>query len=172
MSPTTFDLQECELTCSDTVLFKQILISAEVVHTLALTSSFESTTLTTLSFDLRTSRPLGDFTQIPSWIPNPSQAALAQANGEGAAKVVWYEHGRIRAAYISAAGALGSTKDMVAGKAKLFKEIVNTQARRRGLILGANQYGGVHVVDVNQGKAIDEFENSVRAASIGPRGLC
>ena len=148
------------------MLFKQILVSSETVHTLALTSSFESTTLTTLSFDLRTSRPLGDFTQIPSWIPNPSQAALTSANGEGAAKVVWFEHGRIRTAYLSAQGALGSTKDMVAGQAKLFKEIVNTQARRRGLILGMNQFGGVHVVDVNQGKAIDEFENSVRCSRV------
>jgi len=148
----------------DTVLFKQILISGEAIHSLALTSSTESLTLTTLSFDLKTSRPLSDFTQIPSWIPNPSQALLACAPGGGSVRVVWFDHGRIRSAYISEAGQLGGTKETLPGKGHKYGEIIESGSRKKGLVLGQKENGAVQVINVITAKVVDEFEMSVSHA--------
>lgn len=135
-------------------------MTGETIHTLALTSSIDRTTLTTLSFSLDTSRPLGDFTQIPSIVNSPSEALLAQGTKAGTGRVVWLEHGRIRSAYISEEGALGAVRDVLPGNGAKYGEILDVGSRTRGLVLGKKTSGGVQIVDVNSGKRVDEFENS------------
>lgn len=142
------------------MLFKQLLVTGDTIHTLALTSSIDRTTLTTLSFSLLTSAPLGDFTQIPSIVSSPSEAILAQGTKEGTARVVWLEYGRIRSAFISDEGSLGSVKDVLPGNGQKYGEILDVGSRLRGLVLGKKTNGGVQIVDVNSGKRVDEFENS------------
>ena len=143
------------------MLFKQILVTGDTVHTLALTSSIDRTTLTTLSFSLTTSAPLGDFTQIPSIVSSPSTAILAQGSVEGTARVVWLEYGRIRSAYLSAFGALGATRDILPGEGHKFRDVFDVGSRKRGLVLGQKENGAVQIVNVNSGKRVDEFESSV-----------
>ena len=151
------------------MLFDQILVSADTVHVLALTSSFSSTTLTTLSLSLATSVPLGDFTQIPSFVSNPSDAFLAAGSTSGSARVVWREHGRIRTASLSAAGQLGRTKDLLPGKGHKYGSLVDVGTRRKGLVLGKKENGAVQIVDVRDGaKIVDEFESSVSSLVIMP----
>lgn len=144
------------------MLFKQLLVTGDSLHIMALTSGFSETTLTTLSFDVNTARPLGDFTQIPSSIANPSDAHLAATSVEGPARVLWLEHGRIRSAYLSAAGLLGNVKDLLPGKGAKFASILDVRTRQRGFILGKKGNGAVQIIDVRNGaKIVDEFESSV-----------
>ena len=146
-------------------------MSGETIHTLALTSSIERVTLTTLSFSLLTSAPLGDFTQIPSIVSSPSSAILAQGSASGSARVVWLEYGRIRAAYLSAAGALGATKDILPGSGHKYAEVLDVGSRMKGLVLGKKDNGAVQIVNVNSGKRVDEFEHSVRVQPWSKRAM-
>ena len=146
-----------------TVLFKQILVTGDIVHTLAVTHALDGLTLTTLSLSLQTSVPLGDFTQIPSLIANPSQALLATASVDGSARVVWLEHGRIRSAYLSEAGQLGGVKEALPGNGHVYASIIG-EARQHGLVLGQKRNGAVQVVNVLTGKPVEEFKDSHHSA--------
>lgn len=115
-----------------------------------------------MSLDLSTSAPLSDLTQIPSFVANPDDASLAIGSGTGAARVLWYEHGRIRSAYLSAAGQLGDTKDLLPNKGKKYTGILSIDGRKKGFVLGQKEHGAVDVVDVRSGaKVADVFESSV-----------
>lgn len=150
---------------SSTVLFKQLLVSGSTVHILALTSSFASNTLTTMSLDLTTSAPLADMTQIPSFVKLPSDAMLVAGSSPGVARVIWYEHGRIRSAYLSASGQLGDTKDLLPGAGKLYTRILDVGMRRKGFVLGQMERGAVDIIDVTAGaKIVDTFADSVSLA--------
>ena len=147
---------------SSTILFKQLLVSGNTVHILALTSSFASATLTTLSLDLITSAPLADLTQIPSIVALPNDALLTTGSSPGTARVLWFEHGRIRSAYLSASGQLGDTKDLLPGKGMKYARILDIGIRRKGFVLGQKTNGAVDIVDVRNGaKIIDSFDSSV-----------
>ncbi|ORY24884.1 putative endoplasmic reticulum protein [Naematelia encephala] len=144
-----------------TVLFKQILVSGDTVHVLALTSGFRSNTLTTLSLSLTTSAPLGDFTQIPGQVIIPSEGLLAASSTPGAARVLWFEYNRIRSAFLSPQGQLGEVKEIFPAKGRVFKGLFDVGLRNRGYILGKAEDGAVSIVDVRQGAAVvDTFESS------------
>lgn len=146
-----------------TMLFKQIYVSGSTVHILALTSSFASQTLTTLSLSLDSSAPLGDLTQIPSTVRAPSDALLAASERDGDARVVWHEHGRIRSALLNADGSLGSTRDLLPpGKGKKYARMIPVGSRQWGFVLGQQEDGMVDIIDVRKGAVIVEsFELSV-----------
>lgn len=147
---------------SSTILFKQLMVSANTVHILAVTSSFASNTLTTMSLNLTTSIPLADLIQIPSMVDLPSDALLAAASSPGVARVVWFEHGRIRSAYLSAAGQLGDTKDLLPGKGRKYSRLLDVGVRSKGFVLGQMEDGKVDIVDVRGGaKVVDSFGSSV-----------
>ncbi len=148
---------------SSTILFKQVLVSGNIVHILALSSSFASSTLTTMSLDLTIPTPLADLTQIPSIVSLPSDALLAAASSPGPARVMWFEHGRIRSADLSAQGQLGDTKDLLPGKGKKYARILDVGTGRKGFFLGQKEDGGVDILDVRGGsKIVNSFDSSVR----------
>jgi hypothetical protein len=145
------------------MLFKQLLVTSTRVHILALTSSFASTTLTTLTLDLATSAPQADLTQIPSIVSLPSSALLTSSSTSGAARVIWLEHGRIRNAYLAENGLLGDTKDLMPGQGHVYSSIREVGLRRQGWILGTKENGAVQILEVsNGGRIVEEFEGSVR----------
>jgi hypothetical protein len=119
--------------------------------------------LTTLTLDLTTSAPLADLTQIPSIVTLPSEALLtATSANSGAARVTWLEHGRIRNTYLSEAGTLGDTKDLLPGNGHIYVGIQDVGLRGNGWILGRKRNGGMQIIDVrNGGKIVEELENSV-----------
>ena len=144
------------------MIFKQLYVSGPTVHVLALTSGFSKTSLTILSMSLASSRPFGDFTQIPSIVSNPEQAFLAIGSSTGSAKVLWLEHGRIRSAELSDQGALGSTKDLLPGKGHVFESIIDVGMRHEGYILGQKENKAAQIISMEQGlEIVDEFESSV-----------
>jgi hypothetical protein len=123
-----------------------------------------------MSLDLETSTPLADLTQIPSLVANPADAHLASASTEGAARIIWFEAGRIRSAYLSSSGQLGDTKDLLPGtgksillsKGRKYSRIIGSVGRSKGYILGQREGGAVDVVDVRRGgSVVDTFESSV-----------
>jgi len=145
------------------MLFKQLLVTSNRVHILALTSSFASTTLTTLTLDLSTSIPQSDLTQIPSIVTLPTSSYLTASSTATSVKVVWLEHGRIRTVDLTEEGRLGETKDLLPGKGHKFAEIEDVGVRRKGFVLGRKENGGVVIVDTRDGgNIVEEFDNSVR----------
>lgn len=154
-----------------TVLFKQLHVSDTVIHVLALTNAFSTQTLTTFSISLDAPVPLGDFTQIPSIVTAPSDACIAAASaqpgegkGQGTAKVVWWEQGRIRSTLVNADGTLGATKDLLPGKGRKYAKMLHTGSRQWGYILGQREDGTVDIIDVaDVAKIVDTFESSVSA---------
>ena len=115
-----------------------------------------------MSLDLATSAPLADLTQIPSFVKVPSDAMLAAGSSPGTARVLWYEHGRIRSTYLSASGQLGDTKDLLPGKGQMYARILDVGVRRKGFVLGQREKGAVDLLDVRAGaKIVDSFADSV-----------
>ena len=151
----------------DTILFTQAIVSGESVHLLAITHSIATPTLATLTLDLTTSIPKGDFTQIPCVMEAPADAFLAPSDIEGGARVVWFDLGRIRDAYITAGGLLGNTKDLLPGGGRYYDKIIPTGTEQSGIILGrVKNSGEVHVLNVKAGgKRVTVWDNSVRATS-------
>lgn len=151
-------------TVRSTILFKQLFISGQRIHILALTSSFASNTLTTITLDLATSAPIADLTQIPSAVTSPSDGILAASSVTDAARILWLEAGRIRSADLSSQGALGKAKDLLPGKGRKYVKILNDQMREMGYVLGEATDGSVDIIDVREGgKILDSFEGSVTA---------
>jgi hypothetical protein len=135
----------------DDILFKQLLIADQAVHILAVTKSFASLTLTTLTLDLTTSRPLDDFAQIPCLLAAPENAWLMGSDIRGSARVVWLEVGRIKTTYIGPGGYVGNTKDLLPKHGRYYERIVATGSRESGLILGMAQGGEITVLDIREG---------------------
>lgn len=153
----------------DNILFKQLLIADEAVHILAVTSSFTTLTLTTLTLDLQTSRPLDDFAQIPCLLEAPEDAHLLGSDIPGSARVVWLEVGRIRVTYIGPGGYVGNTKDLLPTSGRYYEKVLATGTRQSGLILGMAQGGEISVIDVREGgKVLAKWEGTV-SISNGPR---
>jgi hypothetical protein len=145
-----------------TVLFKQLHVSASVIHVLALTNAFSTQTLTTFSISLEAPIPLGDFTQIPSIVTAPSDACIAASSQPGSARVVWFEEGRLRSTLVEEDGTLGATKDLLPGKGRKYAKILHTGSRQWGYVIGQQRDGTVDIVDVSEGaKIVDTFESSV-----------
>jgi hypothetical protein len=145
-----------------TVLFKQLHVSGNVIHVLALTNSFSTQTLTTFSISLDAPIPLGDFTQIPSIVTAPSDACIAASSEAGSAKVVWWEEGRLRSTLLKADGTLGSTKDLLPGKGRKWAKMLHTGSRQWGYVMAQQRDGTVDIVDVTgTAKIVDTFESSV-----------
>lgn len=146
----------------DNILFKQIHVSDQSVHILAVTNSFASLTLTTLTLDLQTSRPLDDFAQIPCLLEAPENAHLVGSDIPGSVRVVWLEVGRIRVTYIGPGGYVGNTKDLLPKTGRYFERMVAMGTRRTGLFLGMAQGGEVTVLDVREGgKPVTVWEGTV-----------
>lgn len=135
----------------DTILFKNLMVSDQAVHILAITRSFESLTLTTLTLDLLTSRPLDDFAQIPCLLAAPEDAHLMGSDIPGSVRVVWLEVGRIRTTYIGPGGYLGNSKDLLPKSGRYFDKILATQTKDTGLVLGMAQGGEITVLDLREG---------------------
>lgn len=153
-----------------TVLFKQVHVSGNIVHVLALTNAFSKQTLTTFSISLDVPVPLGDFTQIPSIVTAPSDACITANDESGTAKVVWWEQGRIRSTLVKDDGTLGATKDLLPGKGRKYAKMLHTGSRQHGYVLGQREDGTVDIIDVTDvAKIVDTFESSVsRPISYGP----
>ena len=143
------------------MLFKSLHISGDSVHLLALTSSFASTQLGTMTLALGAGVPTGDMGQIPSIVTTPQDSVLA-AGAAGRAQVVWHEHGRIRSAPLWPDGTVGQPKDVMPGKGKKFSGLldVGEAALEKGLVLGAVSDGSAVIVDVIKNKVVDSFEGS------------
>ena len=145
-----------------TVLFKQLHVSDQVIHVLALTNAFSTQTLTTFSISLDAPIPLGDFTQIPSIVTAPSDACIAASSESGSAKVVWWEEGRLRSTLVKADGTLGITKDLLPGKGRKWQKMLHTGSRQYGYVMAQQRDGTVDIVDVSDvAKIVDTFESSV-----------
>jgi hypothetical protein len=145
-----------------TVLFKQLHVSDQVIHVLALTNAFSTQTLTTFSISLDAPIPLGDFTQIPSIVTAPSDACIAASSEAGSAKVVWWEEGRLRSTLVKADGTLGNTKDLLPGKGRKWQKMLHTGGRQYGYVMAQQRDGTVDIVDVSDvAKIVDTFESSV-----------
>jgi hypothetical protein len=145
-----------------TVLFKQLHVSDQVIHVLALTNAFSTQTLTTFSISLDAPIPLGDFTQIPSIVTAPSDACIAASSESGSAKVVWWEEGRLRSTLVKADGTLGNTKDLLPGKGRKWQKMLHTGGRQYGYVMAQQRDGTVDIVDVSDvAKIVDTFESSV-----------
>jgi hypothetical protein len=139
----------------------QLYHSLQATSCVGRRSSFASQTLTTMSLDLATSAPIAEFTQIPSIVEFPEDAHLASSDTSGSARVVWFEHGRIRTVYLGKSGQLGGVKDLLPGKGRVYKRILNASARDQGWILGQMKNGEVDAIDVREGgKIVTTFEAS------------
>jgi hypothetical protein len=146
----------------DNVIFKQIHISEQSVHILAITNSFDSLTLTTLTLDLQTSRPLDDFAQIPCILAAPEDAHLMGSDIPGSVRVVWLEVGRIRVTYIGPGGYVGNTKDLLPKTGRYYEKMLATGTRDTGLFLGMSQGGEATILDVREGgKTVTVWEGTV-----------
>ena len=120
-----------------------------------------------MSLDLNTSAPLSDLTQIPSIVALPSDAVLAAASSPGPARILWFEHGRIRSAYLSEGGQLGDTKDLLPGKGRLYARILDVGMRNLGFLLGQGEDDAVDIVDVRgQARIVATFDSSVHEPSM------
>lgn len=153
---------------SSTVLFKQLYISAQSVHVLALTSSFATQTLSTLSLSLDTSIPLNDLSSISSSIRAPSDVLIAAGDTPGEAKIVWHESGRIRSALLKGDGSLGSDRDLKAGHGR-YAKVLDVGSRAWGFVLAQKEDGSVDILDVRKNLVVVEsFEHSVSLATSAP----
>ncbi|WWD21911.1 hypothetical protein CI109_106399 [Kwoniella shandongensis] len=151
-----------------TILFKQLIVSGSSVHVLALHSSFASQTLLTSTLDLATSIPKADFGQVPSIVHVPEQAVIATSSKDGAATVVWTEHGRIRTVTVKEDGTIGGTKDLLPGKGRKYDSLIDIGLRGKGIVLGKRQDGGAEVIDVSQARKVEEFELSADSPERSP----
>lgn len=152
----------------DTIVYKQLLVAGPNLHVLAVTSSFASPQLSTSTFSLETSIPLGDLTQIPSIASNPEDAhlvATGPAASNGAARIIWLEAGRVRSTYLSEKGQVGATTDLLpakglgkmlpSGENKFARTLGPTrESRKHGFILVERTGGTVDVIDVRKGAEI------------------
>lgn len=149
----------------DNILFKQLFVSDQSVHILAVTNSFASLTLTTMTLDLATSRPLDDFAQIPCILEAPENAHFAASDIPGSVKVLWLEVGRIKSTYIGPGGYVGNTKELLPRHGRFYERIITTGTRRAGLILGQSQNGEVTIIDVRDvAKPVTVWEGTVSPA--------
>lgn len=146
----------------DNILFKQLHVSDQAVHILAVTNSFTSLTLTTLTLDLLTSQPLDDFAQIPCLLEAPENAMLVGSDIPGSVRVVWLEVGRIKVTYIGPGGYVGNTKDLLPTSGRYYDKIVAAGTRASGLLLGMAQGGEITVLDVREGgRRVTVWEGTV-----------
>lgn len=146
----------------DTILFTKVFVSDVYVHLLAITHSIASPTLATLTLDLATSVPREDFTQIPCIVAAPNDAFLAGSDIAGSVRVVWFDVGRIRAAYVGPSGLLGNTKDLMPGGGRYYERVLPTGTEYSGIILGQVREGEVHILNVKEGgKRVGVWENTV-----------
>ncbi|ODN75169.1 hypothetical protein, variant 3 [Cryptococcus amylolentus CBS 6039] len=146
------------------MVFKQIRPSGNSIHILALHYSFAVQSLLTSTIALDSPIPRGDFGQVPSIVQIPEQAMIASSAEPGGAQVVWFEHGRIRSLLVHEDGSLGQIKDMLPGNGRHYASIIDVGLREQGIVLGKREDGGVEVLDVKEGKKIEEFELSADAA--------
>jgi hypothetical protein len=144
-----------------TILFKQLHVTGKSVHVLALTSSFATQTLTTLTLSLDNSVPLNDLMSISSSVRAPSDVVIAASANEGEAKIVWHESGRIRSVLLKADGTLSTSHDLKP-KSGRYAKLLNVGSRPWGFVLAQLEDGSVDVIDVRKVPTVlESFEHSV-----------
>lgn len=162
------------------MVFKQIMPSGNSVHILALHYSFAVQSLLTSTIALDKPIPRADFGQVPSVVQIPEQAMIASAHESGAVRIVWIDHGRIRSLHLNEDGSLGEVKEILPGKGRLYGSIIDVGLRHKGYILGKREDGAVEILDVRDGKKVEEFElsknspersNSVYSAAVTKKGV-
>ncbi|KIS00199.1 endoplasmic reticulum protein [Cryptococcus deuterogattii 2001/935-1] len=162
------------------MVFKQIMPSGNSVHILALHYSFAVQSLLTSTIALDKPIPRADFGQVPSVVQIPEQAIIASSHEPGAVRVVWIDHGRIRSLHLNEDGSLGEVKEILPGKGRLYGSIIDVGLRHKGYILGKREDGAVEILDVRDGKKVEEFElskdspersDSVYSAAVTKRGV-
>ncbi|KAL0247478.1 hypothetical protein I308_103543 [Cryptococcus tetragattii IND107] len=162
------------------MVFKQIMPSGNSVHILALHYSFAVQSLLTSTIALDKPIPRADFGQVPSVVQIPEQAMIASAHEPGAVRIVWIDHGRIRSLHLNEDGSLGEVKEILPGKGRLYGSIIDAGLRHKGYILGKREDGAVEILDVRDGKKVEEFElskdspersDSVYSAAVTKRGV-
>lgn len=162
------------------MVFKQIMPSGNSIHILALHYSFAVQSLLTSTIALDKPIPRADFGQVPSVVQIPEQAMIASAHETGTAHIVWIDHGRIRSLHLNEGGTLGEIKEILPGKGRLYGSIIDVGLRHKGYILGKREDGGVEILDVRDGKKVEEFElskdspersDSVYSAMVTERGV-
>ena len=124
-----------------TILYKQLLVSDDTLHILAITSGIAASQLTSFSVRLDAPIPRSDLVQIPSIISDPSDAHLAASSTPGSASLVWSEHGRVRVASVSRDGVVGRTKDLLPGGGRKYTGIETASRRREGSSWAAERTG-------------------------------
>ena len=153
----------------DTVLFKQLHVSHGSIHILALTTGISAQQLSVMTLSLESPVPRADFTQIPSIISSPSDAHIGHSTAAGAASVVWYEHGRIRAVQLRSDGSVGRPKDLLPGAGRKYVGIHSASRRDKGILLGIRTDGGTDIIDVTaEARSVGDWEGSSNSAERSP----
>ncbi|WVO22847.1 uncharacterized protein IAS62_004190 [Cryptococcus decagattii] len=162
------------------MVFKQIMPSGNSVHILALHYSFAVQSLLTSTIALDKPIPRADFGQVPSVVQIPEQAMIASAHEPDTVRIVWIDHGRIRSLHLNEDGSLGEVKEILPGKGRLYGSIIDVGLRHKGYILGKREDGAVEILDVRDGKKVEEFElskdspersDSVYSAAVTKKGV-